>query len=562
MLFSAAMKNRKYLFSFSDDEISSSPSKARHSRQKKIVSSKHSLFQISEVKTTIMPLQQPSFLDLEPIPLSGWSSSVQDHDTQTRNDRPLPSSVIGALDEAIQLFDHDDGLDALMSLDDMTSLDTLPPLWTPTKKMFFEEEQALKNHKTDIAVVPLEDSLFEMNQNNVELDSVLNSSQGEYSITGPSVVSPDGQTAGKWYKRFEELRSFRKESGHSNIPTRWSQNPALAQWVKRQRYQYKLKMEGKHSTMTEDRQKLLEGLDFVWDSHSNFWEDRLIELEAFREKYGHCNIPTRFPENPRLAIWAKVQRRQFKLFCTKGSRIRSNMTLERISRLSKLGFVFNPREVKQKMRPVTSVSIEESLFPVKEIGNLVADQDRPTCPTIVLETPQSKASTKSASMASLNAHQTEKWYERYEELCAFHQANGHCSVPTGWIANPSLAQWVKRQRYQYKLKKEGKHSTMTPEREKLLGNLGFVWDSHANFWEDRLIELKSFRERHGHCNVPTKYPEDPRLAIWAKDQRRQFKLFCMEGSRKRSNMTLERISRLSKLGFVFNPRELKQKKSE
>ena len=85
-----------------------------------------------------MPLQQPSFLDLEPIPLSGWSSSVQDHDTQTRNDRPLPSSVIGALDEAIQLFDHDDGLDALMSLDDMTSLDTLPPLWTPTKKMFFE----------------------------------------------------------------------------------------------------------------------------------------------------------------------------------------------------------------------------------------------------------------------------------------------------------------------------------------------------------------------------------------------------------------------------------------
>ena len=104
MLFSAAMKNRKYLFSFSDDEISSSPSKARHSRQKKIVSSKHSLFQISEVKTTIMPLQQPSFLDLEPIPLSGWSSSVQDHDTQTRNDRPLPSSVIGALDEAIQLF--------------------------------------------------------------------------------------------------------------------------------------------------------------------------------------------------------------------------------------------------------------------------------------------------------------------------------------------------------------------------------------------------------------------------------------------------------------------------
>ena len=76
--------------------------------------------------------------------------------------------------------------------------------------------------------------------------------------------------------------------------------------------------------------------------------------------------------------------------------------------------------------------------------------------------------------------------------------------------------WVKRQRYQYKLKKEGKHSNMTNEREEALNRLGFVWDSHAVFWEERFNELKAFRDTHGHCNVPTKLPDNPQLAIWGK----------------------------------------------
>jgi hypothetical protein len=99
---------------------------------------------------------------------------------------------------------------------------------------------------------------------------------------------------------------------------------------------------------------------------------------------------------------------------------------------------------------------------------------------------------------------------------------------------------------------------MTAARQKFLEELGFVWDSHSAFWEERLNELHTFREKHGHCNVLTKYPENPQLAIWAKCQRRQFKLFCTEGAR-RSNMTLERISKLSRIGFVFNPRELKRR---
>ena len=167
---------------------------------------------------------------------------------------------------------------------------------------------------------------------------------------------------------------------------------------------------------------------------------------------------------------------------------------------------------------------------------------------------------------------------------------------------------MKRQRHQYRAKKERKHSTLTQERQKLLEQLGFVWDSHASGWEERLKELEDFKEKHGHCRVPKTYAENPQLAIWVKVsagchhgmmgppqgvvivffvsflhlqerrtdflsccvasiyrcimthmpflfhqcQRRQFKLYS-EG--KDSNMTIERIHKLRSLGFIFTPRK-------
>lgn len=157
----------------------------------------------------------------------------------------------------------------------------------------------------------------------------------------------------------------------------------------------------------------------------------------------------------------------------------------------------------------------------------------------------------SGSESGLRNSHVEQWNQRYMELVAFRNEFQHCLVPLNWARNQSLAHWVKRQRYQYRIKTEGKHSTMTEERQASLESLGFVWDSHAAAWEERWDELRKFKDRYGHTNVPKKYPENPQLAVWVKCQRRQHKLFS-EGSS--SNMTVARIERLKALGFVFNPR--------
>ena len=78
------------------------------------------------------------------------------------------------------------------------------------------------------------------------------------------------------------------------------------------------------------------------------------------------------------------------------------------------------------------------------------------------------------------------------------------------------AQWVKRQRYQYKLKLEGKRSTLSDERVKLLNQIGFIWNSHDVVWEERWHELIAFKNTHGNCIVPSNYDKNPQLAVWVK----------------------------------------------
>jgi len=148
-------------------------------------------------------------------------------------------------------------------------------------------------------------------------------------------------------------------------------------------------------------------------------------------------------------------------------------------------------------------------------------------------------------------YQKDQWTERFEDLCAFVKKNGHSLVPNSFEDNPPLAHWTKRQRYQYKLKLENKPSTMTDDRVLALNALGFVWNAHEAGWEERFNELLQFKVDNGHCNVPSIYKENQKLATWVKCARRQYKLLV---AGRKSNMTMERATRLASVGFVWELR--------
>lgn len=178
-----------------------------------------------------------------------------------------------------------------------------------------------------------------------------------------------------------------------------------------------------------------------------------------------------------------------------------------------------------------------------------------------------KSSPKNSDVSSLKEisrrghfrqYQADQWRERFAELEEFKKEQGHSLVPHSYPPNQQLAQWTKRQRYQYKLKNMGRHSTLTDARQRELEAMGFIWDSHKAAWYERYESLKEFYFKHGHANVPSNYEHDKSLAIWVKCQRRQMKLYqaTVSDPSKKSTMTLDRIQALDALDFDWNPRNL------
>ena len=96
---------------------------------------------------------------------------------------------------------------------------------------------------------------------------------------------------------------------------------------------------------------------------------------------------------------------------------------------------------------------------------------------------------------------------------------------------------------------------MTQERVEKLEALGeWVWVARDRVdWNVRLDELRKYKEEHGDCLVPYRYPANSQLGGWVRTQREQYKLL-REG--KTSHMTQDRIEALEELGFVWSLHEI------
>jgi len=74
--------------------------------------------------------------------------------------------------------------------------------------------------------------------------------------------------ARKWRKMFELLSQYKKEHGDCNVAiTKNMYYQQLGCWVSYQRKQYRLKMSNQASTMTDEKEGMLNSLGFVWDQH-------------------------------------------------------------------------------------------------------------------------------------------------------------------------------------------------------------------------------------------------------------------------------------------------------
>ena len=124
-----------------------------------------------------------------------------------------------------------------------------------------------------------------------------------------------------------------------------------------------------------------------------------------------------------------------------------------------------------------------------------------------------------------------QWMQLYNRLVDYKAKHGHVKIPRNFKEDPQLGQWVTNQR----------RRCSDPSRKKLLDDIGFDWlvPSTKHSWMTMYNRLVSYKNEHGHCIVPRKFPQDPQLATWVHNQR------------KRCKKDQSRIDLLNDIGFVW-----------
>ncbi|KAL7562480.1 hypothetical protein ACA910_005454 [Epithemia clementina (nom. ined.)] len=117
----------------------------------------------------------------------------------------------------------------------------------------------------------------------------------------------------------------------------------------------------------------------------------------------------------------------------------------------------------------------------------------------------------------------ESWIGRFRELEDYVQEHGNALVPQNYAPNPTLGIWVRNQRTQYKLWKQGKPSKLCTEHVKMLESLNFEWNANDAKWMASFVELGLFMRQHGLGAVPS-YTQNQRLRFWVEEQRKQHRM--------------------------------------
>ena len=258
-----------------------------------------------------------------------------------------------------------------------------------------------------------------------------------------------------------------------------------------------------------------------------------LELCKFKDKQGHCNVPTGYPENPRLATWVTTQRGDYK-----DGRIASH----RRERLEKIGFEWNTNESAWEKMYAALIQFKKDIghcnvppkYKNKQLGSWVAHQREAFRQSTLDSRRVSRLEELGFIFDPLNA----LWDEIYNELAEFKNKNRHCNVPKEYSENPRLGAWVSKQRLQ---RSKGKLSAYRFDK---LNQLDFNWHTLHSFWEEMFSELCKFKKENGHCIVPKGYEKSPKLATWVSVQRSVF---------KKNKLSKERLEKLTQLDFAWDP---------
>lgn len=123
-------------------------------------------------------------------------------------------------------------------------------------------------------------------------------------------------------ERYEELKHFKKEFGHAN-PT-YAEHKQLGSYLMRLRKDYR------KNNLSEKEIQLFNKLGIEWYPTVDQFNEKLLELTAFKKEYGHFKIPRSLGT---LGHYAQSLRKKYS---------KNTLSEDKIKALEKIGFDFQP----------------------------------------------------------------------------------------------------------------------------------------------------------------------------------------------------------------------------
>jgi superfamily II DNA or RNA helicase len=328
-----------------------------------------------------------------------------------------------------------------------------------------------------------------------------------------------------WEEMAVALMDYKAAQGTCDVPREWSDNPKLGKWCAHQR---QAKQKGK---LSASRLHRLGEMGFNWNTLDATWETMFDQLCIYKKNHGNCNVPNAGKDDPKLANWCASQRGCYK---------NGKLAAERIHRLEQLGFVWD-------MLSDNWETMFAALLVWRQIHGSSIVSDRKS--QLAVWCQRQRSTYKNNTMSPERIKRLDDigfvwdpidsgWEAMYAALIAYKQRFGDCNVPASWEGKLKLGQWCSVQR------RTKKKNSISTERIQRLERIGFVWELLEVAWEEMFSALSAYRQIHGHCNVPTNSKDDPKLGQWCSNQRVNY---------KDGNLAIERVQRLTLLGFVWDP---------
>ncbi len=325
-----------------------------------------------------------------------------------------------------------------------------------------------------------------------------------------------------WNQGYSTLLAYKNEYGDCRVSQKSKyRNIMLGAWVNTQRQNYEF--------LSKEKRDKLSRINFIWNVIEHDWNYGLELLIRYKEEYGNIRVPQRFIYNKyQLGSWVSNQRYK-----------KEKLPKEKITKLDKLGFVWNPFDEdwnqgyvqlkKYKIKHGNCMVPNQFASQGYKLGLWVSNQraDR----GIMSEEKKRKLDKIGFSWNPLD----DIWNKGYELLFRYKKDNGHFRVPQNYkTSHFNLGKWTYVQRQN--------HQKLSKSRKNRLNNVGFTWDPLEEDWNQGYAALTRYKKEFGNTRVPQRFNyNNYQLGSWVSSQRHNIK-----------KISIEREIKLNNLGFIWN----------